>query len=372
MNFGWLHFRNKIIGVFYRGILKPIFFQINPEKVHDHATKFGIFLGKFRVTRTLTRWAFYYAHPALEQTILGLHFTSPVGLAAGFDKNGQLGQILPELGFGFVEIGSVTGEACSGNPKPRLWRLPKSRSLAVYYGLKNDGAEAVALSLRGVAHAIPCGMSIAKTNSPATVEIDAGITDYVKALQAVKSVNDYITVNISCPNAFGGEPFTTPESLELLLAELDRWPGGGPRFLKMPADISSTEIAALVAVADRHRVDGYVCSNLTKDRTNPAIKDLSVPGCGGLSGKVVNDRANQVIAEIYKLTGGQKIIIGVGGIFSAVDAYQKIKLGASLVQLITGMIYEGPQLISEINVGLVRLLKADGYENISEAVGKGI
>lgn len=368
----WVRFRNKIIGAFYRGFLKKIFFQIDPEKVHDQAMRFGIFLGAHRITRALTRRVFFYAHPALEQTILGLRFANPVGLAAGFDKNGRLVQILPAVGFGFAEIGSVTGEPCAGNPKPRLWRLPSSQSLAVFYGLKNDGAEVVVAPLRGSQHPIPFGVNIAKTNSPTTVEIAAGIRDYAKALRAAQTVSDYITVNISCPNTFGGEPFTSPESLDQLLTELDRWPDGGPRFLKMPADISSAEIAALVAVANRHRVDGYICSNLTKDRTNPAITDSAVPEQGGLSGKVVSERANNLIAEIYRLTAGQKVIIGVGGIFSAADAYEKIKLGASLVQLITGMIYQGPQLISEINVGLVRLLRADGYENISEAVGKGI
>lgn len=372
--------RNRLTGGAYRRILKPFFFARDPEDVHDRMVTTGVHLGRYAITRGITRALFDYRHPSLEQTILGLRFTNPIGLSAGFDKNAELTEILPEVGFGFAEVGSVTGEPCEGNPKPRLWRLPKSQSIVVWYGLKNDGCEAVAARLRGKAVAsadvdgmrpFPIGISVAKTNSPATVETNAGIADYVKAFQAVNDVADYVTVNISCPNAFGGEPFTDSAKLDLLLAAIDGQNPTKPIFLKLPADFASDELDALLDVSTRHRVDGYICSNLTKRRDNPRVIERDVPVKGGLSGKPTELLANALISHCYQRLHGRAIIIGSGGVFTAEDAYEKIRLGASLVQLITGMIYRGPQAISEINQGLVRLLKRDGYTNVSQAVGAG-
>lgn len=373
--------RNRVIGGMYRRILKPLFFARDPEEVHDRMTAAGVRLGRHAVTRGLTRALFSYRHPSLEQTILGMRFANPVGLSAGFDKNAELTEILPEVGFGFAEAGSLTGEPCEGNPKPRLWRLPKSQSIVVWYGLKNDGCEAVAARLAGrkfpcqtgyprrTGFRIPIGISVAKTNSPATMETDAGIADYLKAFQTVQNVADYVTVNISCPNAFGGEPFTNPDKLDLLLAAIDGLSPSKPIFLKLPADLAPHELDALLDVSIRHRVDGYICSNLTKRRDNPRVIERDVPSKGGLSGKPTELLANALISHCYQRLRGSAVIIGSGGVFTAEDAYEKIRLGASLVQLITGMIYRGPQTISEINQGLVRLLKRDGYTNVSEAVG---
>jgi len=337
--------------------------------VHDRMLGVGALLGRFSPTRWLTRASFFYSNPKLEQTILGIKFPNPIGLAAGFDKNAEITDILPDVGFGFEEVGSITGEACAGNPKKRLWRLPKSRSLVVYYGLKNDGCKIIRRRLEEKKFRIPLGISIAKTNSPATVEPEAGIADYAKAFRTFADFGAYLTVNISCPNAFGGEPFTDSEKLERLLARLDQIQTERPIFLKLAADLKDAELDAILAVAERHRVHGFVCTNLTKDRSNPLIKDEQVPEKGGLSGMVVQELSDRVIAQVYKKTQGKKIIMGCGGVFTAPDAYKKIRLGASLIQLITGMIYEGPQAISAINQGLVELLEKDGYENISAAIG---
>ncbi|OGL73511.1 hypothetical protein A3D73_00610, partial [Candidatus Uhrbacteria bacterium RIFCSPHIGHO2_02_FULL_60_44] len=277
--------RNRIIGGAYRRVLKPLFFARDPERVHDLMTATGACMGRHAATRRLARVLFSYAHPSLEQTMFGLRFVNPIGLAAGFDKNAELTDILPDVGFGFAEIGSVTGEPCEGNPKPRLWRLPASQSLLVYYGLKNDGCEAIAARLTGRRFRIPVGISVAKTNSPATVETAAGIADYVKAFRTVHDVAGYVTVNISCPNAFGGEPFTDPGKLDLLLAAIDRLAPTKPVFLKLPADLAPGELDALLDVSTSHRVDGYICSNLTKRRENPRVIERDVPTKGGLSGK---------------------------------------------------------------------------------------
>lgn len=361
--------RNYIIKFFYKLILKPIFFRHDPEDVHDHMTKMGKMLGKTAIGRGLTSLMFNYKNKTIEQNILGIHFPNPIGLSAGFDKNAELTQILPAVGFGFVEVGSITGEPCTGNPRPRLWRLKKSKALVVYYGLKNDGCEKISAKLKNLKFKIPVGISVAKTNCKETAELEPAIKDYVKAFEHFTTIGDYITINISCPNAFGGQPFTDEHKLEKLLAATDKIPYGKPIFLKLSADLTPHEIDTIIAVVQRHKVHGLICTNLTKKRDNPKIIEEVLPEVGGISGKVVEEMATKMISYVYKKTKGKFIIIGCGGVFTAEDAYKKIKAGASLIQMITGMIFEGPQVISQINLGLVNLLKKDGYKNIAEAVG---
>ena len=361
--------RNNIARFLYQLLLKHIFLNFDPETVHDRMVGLGSILGTNPVTRTLTSLMFSYSNKKLEQDILGIKFKNPMGLAAGFDKNGELTDILPSVGFGFMEIGSITGEPCEGNPKPRLWRLKKSKSLLVWYGLKNSGAEVLAKKLKSKRFSIPLGTNIAKTNSKNTVKTEKGIADYVKAFEKFKNIGSYFTVNISCPNTFGGQPFTNSKSLDMLLTKIDKITTKKPIFLKFSPDLSKSEIDSLVKVCQNHRVHGFVCTNLTKNRNNKKILEKVPSTDGGMSGKVVEGLSNQLISYLYKKTKGKYVIIGLGGVFNAHDAYKKIKLGASLVQLITGMIFEGPQVISEINQGLVKLLKDDGYSNISEAIG---
>lgn len=351
-----------VVEFLYKNILKPFFFLFDPEFVHDGMILTGQILGSNFLTRKMTSLFFSYSNPSLEQTILGIKFKNPIGLSAGFDKDALLTDILPSVGFGFEEVGSITGEFCSGNPKPRLWRLKDLKSLIVYYGLKNNGCKEIAKKLKNKKFTIPIGTSIAKTNCADTVDTDKGITDYIKAFKAFSDIGAYFTINISCPNAYGGLPFTDNKKLDKLLTQTDKIKTKKPIFLKMSPDLTDKELEGILDVAAKHKVDGFVCSNLTKN-SKMAEK-------GGLSGKLVEDLANELISKVYKKTKGKYIIIGCGGVFSAEDAYKKIKLGASLVQLITGMIFEGPQLIGEINRGLVKLLQKDGYNNISEAVGQ--
>ena len=361
-------------------MLKPILFKIDPEKVHDNMSAVGHFLGEYWITRKISKAFWSYSNPALEQNILGINFKNPIGLSAGFDKNADLTEIIPCVGFGFMEVGSITGEACVGNPKPRLWRLKKSRSLAVNYGLMNDGCEIIAKKLHAKLFfkkfAIPVGINIAKTNCQATVETNAAIRDYFKAYKTFAKIGDYFTINISCPNVFGGQPFTDKPKLDALLEKIMSIPKVKPIFIKLSPDLKQEKIDGIIGLASKWKIDGFICANLTKNRDvkeNKNILDKNLPVVGGLSGKIVEDLSLDLIRYVYKKTHKNEsrfVIIGVGGVFSASDAYKKIKAGASLVQLITGMIFEGPQLISSINLGLVKLLQADGYKNISEAVGK--
>ena len=370
--------RSKFIHSIYKGILKPVFFRMDPEAIHERMTRVGIQLGKYSLTRAVTAGLFKYENEALRQNVLGIDFSNPIGLAAGFDKDAQLTDILPSVGFGFAEVGSITGEPCAGNPKPRLWRLPKSKGLVVYYGLKNEGCEAIAQRLqgkisldepRGRGNDLPIGVSVAMTNCKANLEIGNAIDDFAKAFKVMEPFGDYITVNISCPNTESGQPFIQPENLERLFNVLDKIPTVKPIFIKLSPDLNRTELDAILDVARRHRIQGVITTNLTKKRNNPKIVDVNVPAKGGMSGKVVQGLTDDMLAYIYKKEGKRFTLVGCGGVFTAEDAYRKIRLGASLVQLITGMIFEGPQVIGEINQGLVKLLKKDGFTNISQAIG---
>ena len=373
--------RNYLMQIKYKRVWKPIFFQIDPEAIHDQMVALLHFLGKYALTRKIAYFCWGYSHSSLEQNILGINFKNPVGLSAGFDKNATLADIMPSLGFGFTEIGSITGEKCEGNPKPRLWRLKKSKSLAVYYGLTNNGCENISKRLKAKKFSIPVGINIAKTNCRETVDTILAIADYFKAYQVFMDIGDYLTINISCPNAFGGQTFTDSAKLDALLQKIMSIPKTKPIFLKISPDLNKKEVDDIINIASKFKIDGFICTNLTNNRHNKNIIDQKIPAQGGFSGKVLDNLSDDLIRYVYKKTnvsvkGGlwqnsnQPIIIGSGGVFSAEDAYRKIKAGASLVQLITGMIFEGPQLMSDINLGLVKLLKADGYTNISEAIGK--
>lgn len=366
----------QLIGKLYQSILKPIFFRFDPELVHDHMTMMGNFLGRFALTRFLTRKVFNYDNEILEQDIAGLHFRNPVGLSAGFDKNAKLVNVLPEVGFGLMELGSVTLNSYAGNPQPRLFRLPKSRGLVVYYGLMNDGVRKIVGRIKTARHdKSVVGISVAKTNSTDTATVEGGVQDYYACLQYLEEnqAGDYYTINISCPNTFGGEPFTTKDRLEKLLAKISELKIKKPVFVKMPINLPIEQFDDLLQVCIKYRMTGVVIGNLTKVRDSNLIKDPIPENIkGGISGKPTEALCNELIAYTYRKYKTDLIIIGVGGIFSAEDAYQKIKNGASLLQLITGMIFEGPQLIGDINRGLVRLLKQDGYAHLAEAVGSAV
>jgi len=362
------------MGGLYSGVLKPVFFRHDPEVVHDAMTQVGVKLGKVGVGRSLTSGFFQYQNPMLRQKILGIEFKNPIGLSAGFDKNAELTDILPSVGFGFAELGSITGEPCGGNEKPRLWRLPRSKSLVVNYGLKNDGCEAIAKRLKEKKFEIPFGMSVAMTNCEANLDTKNAVFDYAKAFKTLEPLAAYMTINISCPNTKGGQPFVAPHKLDYLLDIVDEIPTEKPIFIKFSPDLSHQDIDELLAAARSHRVHGIICTNLTKKRDAAVIREGTVPAVGGLSGKMVQEQSEDMLAYIYRKEcqrkdGKQLVLIGSGGVFTAEDAYRKIRLGASLIHIITGMIFEGPQVISEINQGLVKLLKRDGFTTVSQAIG---
>jgi len=368
-----------MIGILYKKILKPILFSFKADDVHTHFLRIGNILGSHKFTKWFSGKIFYYKNPILNQKVLGMNFENPIGLAAGFDYDADLIDILPSVGFGFHTIGTVTYLPYEGNPLPMLSRLPKSKSLLVNKGFKNEGIVSVLKKISKRKSNIPLGISIGSTNKPYRT-IDEMMEDICLSFENVlKNGNfDYFELNISCPNLINvqslKDKFDEPIGLGLLLNKLSFLKINKPLFVKMYLEKSVGETLALCDVSSNYKfVSGFVFSNLVKDRNNPAFdrEEIEQAGKGNFSGKPTTELTNTLISEVYKKYKDRFVIIGCGGIFNGQDAYEKIKRGATLVQLITGMIYEGPSQIGKINKELAKLLKNDGYNNISEAVGKG-
>jgi dihydroorotate dehydrogenase len=355
----------------YEWIVRPVLFRFDPEFVHDMTVLAGRIGGSNPITRAIIRTAFSYSNPALEQEVCGVRFPNPIGLAAGFDKDCKLMHVLPDVGFGYEEVGSITAEPYEGNPNPRLTRLPEDKSIIVYYGLKNCGARVLRERLKGK-HCIPIGVSVAKTNKDFKT-LNAKIADWKEGVQLLKERGDYITINVSCPNTFDPENFNDPKLLNQLLKGIGELKTRKPIFIKLSADLTTEQLDSIIDVCDRYSfVKGLIIANLVKDRKKLKLKSpkhMYEGRKGGLSGKIVKPYALKMVRHAYERAGDRYVIIGCGGIFTAEDAYEFIRNGATLLQLITGMIYGGPATIKRINKGLVRLLERDGYTSISEAVG---
>ncbi len=365
----------KITGFIYQNLLKKLFFLVDAETVHENMLNAGEYSGKNRFLKNITKWLFVKKSVIISQKLLGINFNYPIGLAAGFDYEAKLTQFLPYLGFGYATVGTITNLEYEGNPKPRLGRLPKSKSLLVNKGFKNEGAEVIAQKLSKLKFEYVQGISIGRSNSDKLISQRDSINDIVKSFKTFennKVRNSYYELNISCPNLIHGSvDFYSPKKLNDLLTAVDKLKLKKPLFIKMPIEKTDKETLSMLKVISDHSPKGVIFGNLQKDRKHPSLIKAEVKKfkMGFFSGKPTYQRSNELIKLAYKKYKNRFTIIGTGGIFSADDAYTKIKLGASLVQLITGLIYQGPQLVSEINFGLTELLKRDGYKHISEAVG---
>lgn len=367
----------SLIAPAYQHLLKPVLFQLDPELVHDAFTSVGSTLGSVSAMRKATEWLFAYSHDALKSNHWGIETANPVGLSAGFDYNGKLSQIAGSVGFGFISQGTVTNHPYEGNTKPRLGRLPKSKALLVNKGFKSIGIDRF-LDQSQAAIGTQKGISIGATNSADCATASAQIADIVESVTKVlahpkKDQFAYLELNISCPNVRGSGHLADPKSLTTLLKEVAQLKVGMPIFVKFPIKTTWEEAQPLIKIMITYGVSAVIIGNLLKDRKSPTINQDEIQTVahlkGNISGKPTTHYANELIAQSYQAFGQDIGIIGVGGVFSAVDAYEKIKLGASRVQLITGMIYQGPQVIGQINHGLVELLKQDGYTHIDEAIG---
>jgi dihydroorotate dehydrogenase len=357
----------------YKLLLRPVIFLWPAETAHNKLKEFGLKIAKKRLGRMLLKSLFYFEHKILNTQVDGVKYKNPIGLSAGFDKDGELTGVYPLLGFGFAELGSFTGDICAGNPGVgrRLFRLVKSKSILVWYGLNNMGSKIISKKLKNQIFTIPIGISAAKSNQVMDYDIEISILDYLKTINAFRDIGNYYTINISCPNTIDGEPFANKDNLHKLLSRLDDVKQDEkPVYVKIAADLDYAQMDEIVQCCMNHQVNGFVLTNLTKPAlNNEYIKEELTFDKGALSGLPVQRISTNAIRHIYQKSKGKMTIIGVGGIFNADDAYEKITSGANLVQLITGMIFEGPQVIGEINRGLVKLLEKDGFTSIEEAVG---
>ena len=361
--------------------IRPLIFLMEPEQAHYSLKRVGVFLGKFWLTRKLTSLLMNYKHDSLNITVDGIDYKNPVGLSAGFDKDGELTKIYPHIGFGLAELGSFTGEICPGNPGKRLFRMIKSKAIVVWYGLNNEGSEKISSRLSGEDFGdLRVGINAANSNLTPEFILEDSIADYLKTMKLFKDVGDYYDVNISCPNTQDGEPFVDKDNLDTLLTAINeeiRPISDKPIYVKLAADMTLDEINIIVDACVEHGMDGVVCTNLAKPQYNsehrpeeyPTVDGRLPEGKGAMSGLPLQRISTNVIRHVYRRTRGKLTIIGVGGIFTAKDAYEKITSGASLLHMITTMIFDGPQNINEINRGLVKLLKKDGFDSIEQAVG---
>lgn len=334
-------------------ILKKLLFLLDPEFVHDRFTDLGELMGSNKLGRWILNKVYGYNGPDISKVVDGITYKTPVILSAGFDYNGRLSQALPSLGFGGEEIGSVTAQPCAGNSKPRLKRLVKSQSIVVYKGLRNEGVDKILNRLKLRKHLFVNGISIAKTNSAATADLQTGIDDYFQSLQkcVAQDMGDYYTINISCPNAFGGEDFAEPTRLKKLLDKLTTVKTHKPIYIKLPINKSWDDLKKLLDVIAKYRqIKGVVIGNLNKDYASVKFPEEAPAAYrGGLSGKPCFELSNQLIAKTRETYKDRFTIIGCGGILTPDDALTKLAAGADLLQLITGMIFTGPQLIKDID-----------------------
>jgi len=369
-------FLPKASEIIYNNLFKKIFFRIEPETIHNAMVRLGEQFGKNGSIKNLLSSQFKIEDSVLKQNITGIKFKNPIGLAAGFDYEARLTQILPSLGFGFETVGTITNFAYEGNLKPRLGRLPKSKSLMVNKGFKNFGAKETSNKLQDLSFEIPIGISIGKSNLSDCNTQEKSIEDIINAFvifEKSKVKNSYYELNISCPNLRGNVSFYPLENLKELLAEVDKLHIKKPIFVKMPLEKTDDEIIKILDTISKYCPKGIILSNLSKNRKNKFLRSEEVAkfpeNVGSFSGKPTYERSNELIKLSYKIFKDRFIIIGCGGVFSAKDAYEKITLGASLIQILTGMIFEGPQIVYQINSGLIKLLKKDGLNHISEAIG---
>ncbi len=333
--------------------LRPALFLLPPEKAHRAAIR-ALHMG---VAPKST-----FTHPSLATDIGGLKLPNPVGLAAGFDKNAEAYAGSLAAGFGFVEIGTVTPRAQPGNPQPRLFRLVEEEAVINRLGFNNEGVDAAVARLRIRGHGI-VGGNIGKNK-----ETTDAIADYVLAMRAIYPHVDYITINISSPNTPGLRALQAGDELRALVKAVQElraeFPTRKPIFVKIAPDNDDAALEAIAQVALEEKLDALIVSNTTIARDGVRSTEA-----GGLSGKPLFARSTETLRSMYKLTAGNIPLIGVGGISSAEDAYEKIRAGASAVQLYTALIYQGFGLVEQINEGLAGLLARDGFAHVSDAVG---
>jgi dihydroorotate dehydrogenase len=342
-------------------LAKPLLFRLDAETAHLTGHRL---LGAVQDTRLEPVLADHYTvvDHRLRVDAFGRTFRSPVGVAAGFDKNAEIPGALAALGFGHVEVGGVTADPQAGNPRPRLFRLPEDRALVNRMGFNNDGADVVGERLANTDCPVPVGVNIGKSKAASNDEAEA---DYRYTFERVRDGGDYFVVNVSSPNTPGLRELQERDRLLSILRTL-RDAGADPLLVKLSPDLADAAVAGAVEVVDDLGLDGIIATNTTTDRPED-LGSAAADEAGGLSGDPIEDRATSTVRFVAERTDVP--VIGVGGVSDARGAYEKIRNGACLVQLYTGLVYEGPGVAGRINEGLLELLERDGFDSVDEAVG---
>lgn len=352
----------------YKSIIRPLLFKIQPETAHEFGIEtLKIGLKSKAAQNFVAKKLAVASFGKLER--FGLQFKNPLGAAAGFDKNGVVVNQLAALGFGFTEVGTVTFNPQKGNEKPRMFRLPEDRALINRLGFNNEGTKKVVERLKKIQPNCILGVNIGKNKD---VPNEEAIENYLASFNLAHEVADYIAINVSSPNTPNLRELQKAENLEELLSELQKKNNelsSKPLLVKIAPDLSEAEIEAIADIALRLNLSGIIATNTTILRENlkTSIKEI-----GGLSGKPLQKKSNEVISKIYKYTNGKLPVIGVGGIFTAQDAFEKIAAGATLIQAYTGFVYQGISFARDVNAGLQKILKEKGFGNLDEAIGSGV
>jgi dihydroorotate dehydrogenase len=359
----------------YKKIVKPILFRMDPEKAH-HLTINGLHAASNVPGAKQLLKSLYGVErsPLLAQTLWNIPFENPIGLAAGLDKNAQAVEAFSQIGFGFMEVGTITPKPQPGNEGPRMFRLPSDQALINRMGFNNIGIQAMAQNLRKIKKRdIPLVINMGKNKITPNEHAE---DDYLACMQELYPLGDIFVVNISSPNTPNLRNLQHGDDLKRLLhavkGEIDlqnekHGHPGKPVLVKISPDLTDDELQHTVHSIMEIGMSGIIATNTTT--VKDGLKDPNKEKPGPLSGKPLGRRSTEVIRRVYQLTDGKLPIIGVGGIFSAHDAYEKIRAGASLVEVYSALIYEGPELLSRMNEELKTLLRKDGYTHISQAIG---
>jgi dihydroorotate dehydrogenase len=345
----------------YYEIAKPLLFALPAETAHTIVHR-GLEHAQSTPVADVMAQQYTVHDKRLAVNVLGHSFDNPVGVAAGFDKNATVTSGLASLGFGFVEVGGVTAEPQGGNARPRMFRLREDGGIINRMGLNNDGAAVIGERLAATDSPVPVGVNIAKTEHVGT---DAAPADYRETYEHVAAGGDFFVVNISCPNSEGFEELQNRSAMTAILTELQD-AGADPLLVKLSPDLPEPAIEDTLGLVTDLGLDGVVATNTTTER--PArLRSANAAETGGLSGKPIENSATEMVRFVAERVDVP--VIGVGGVSTAEGAYRKIRAGASLVQLYTGLVYRGPSLAREINEGLLALLTEDGCDSIEAAIG---
>ena len=344
----------------YKSVIKPILFRKNPEDAHHFTFSMIKKVFNLPLANKVVDKLYAYEDKSLEREVFGLKFKNPVGLAAGFDKDAKIIDEMGMLGFGFIEIGTLTPKPQEGNPIPRLFRLPKDNALINRMGFNNGGVDGAVARLRARKADVLIGGNIGKNKITPN---DDAESDYLYCLEILHPYVDYFVVNVSSPNTPNLRELQEKEPLKKLLLAVknanDAKAKPKPILLKIAPDLTNGQLDDIVDIIQETKIDGVIATNTTIDRSNlsTSSEEITNIGAGGVSGAVLKNRSTEVIKYLSQKSGKSFPIIGVGGIFTAADAIEKLEAGASLVQIYTGMIYEGPGIVKEIKKGLVRYYK---------------